>query len=374
MKTSRLLIFPLLLGACGSNPAPVAEQGERQEISAPIIVQSGQSLPPPSRNNVDLRSSNQNSSASVRESVDSQLRATSRNTEITEPALPRTSGTEQSQARVSPANTASAATSQSVRSISRSPLQRSNLPSTPGPEETPAPSSNQNLPGNTVGNLPQPASSSTSGAQAPLQAPNRTAEYIVKRGDTLYSIAFQNDLDHRVLAQANALSAPFTIFVGQRLNMDTSKVVDSSPPPSTNTPATAAIRTSQGASTRTPLPREPQWRWPLNGNVVNAFDGENNKGLDIGASLGASVSAAAAGDVVYSGRSVQGAGELIIIRHNDRYLSAYANNRSRNVEVGERVAAGEKIAEVGVSSEGDTQLHFEIRREGEAVNPRSYLP
>ena len=104
------------------------------------------------------------------------------------------------------------------------------------------------------------------------------------------------------------------------------------------------------------------------------FRGAGYKGLDIAGQLGDSVVAASAGDVVYSGRGVQGSGNLIIIRHNDRYLSAYAHNSAMLVGEGSRVAAGDKIAEVGLNSAGVAMLHFEIRVEGNSVDPSELLP
>ena len=110
------------------------------------------------------------------------------------------------------------------------------------------------------------------------------------------------------------------------------------------------------------------------GQVVTAFQPQLNKGVDISGAFGDPVLAAASGEVVYSGRGVQGTGNLIIIRHSDRYLSAYAHNSVMLVPEGRRVFAGEKIAELGVNAQGEPMLHFEIRQEGEPVDPSRLLP
>jgi lipoprotein NlpD len=119
---------------------------------------------------------------------------------------------------------------------------------------------------------------------------------------------------------------------------------------------------------------EPSWQWPLSGQIIRGFENGQNKGIDIGARLGDPVYAASDGDVVYSGRGIQGAGELIILRHSDRYLSAYAYNSAMRVKEGDRVRAGQQIAEVGASSAGDPALHFEIRVDGKSVDPTGLLP
>ena len=110
------------------------------------------------------------------------------------------------------------------------------------------------------------------------------------------------------------------------------------------------------------------------GKVIRGFEADMNKGIDIGGKLGDPVFAASSGDVVYSGRGVQGSGNLIIIRHNDRYLSAYAHNSRMLVGEGIHVKEGDKIAEVGNSSNGISMLHFEIRFDGKSVDPTGLLP
>lgn len=255
------------------------------------------------------------------------------------------------------------------------------------------------------GNLPRlNPSSNSSGPQTSNSAPafstaaprvrspivQRTSanSHTVRAGETLYSIAFQYDLDFRSLALANGLRAPYTIFVDQELNLVVTNLSGDSGQSSVNSSVGTAVgdnsvARSQGGSSGTGgVLRQsiqssnsiPTWAWPHAGRIVSDFRDSGNKGLDIAGQLGDSVFAASAGDVVYSGRGVQGSGNLIIIRHNDRYLSAYAHNSAMLVGEGSRVAAGDKIAEVGLNSAGVTMLHFEIRLEGKSVDPRELLP
>lgn len=225
-----------------------------------------------------------------------------------------------------------------------------------------------------------------SGSQSTTRssAAGGASTHTVQRGDTLFSIAFQYDLDFRQLAIANDLNPPYTIFVGQELNLDTSRVVSNARSPAGNvgTPVNdnAVARTRAGSSRSgvirqsiEELQREPVWQWPLRGRVLRGF-AAGIEGLDIAASVGDPVRAAEAGDVVYAGQGIQGAGNLLILRHNDRFLSAYGHNSRLLVGEGDHVEAGQQIAEVGQNAAGTALLHFEIRREGSAVDPIAYLP
>jgi lipoprotein NlpD len=210
--------------------------------------------------------------------------------------------------------------------------------------------------------------------------------HTVRRGETLYSIAFQYDLDFRALALANNLNPPYTIFVDQELKLEvgqgapasSSSVIGNLGTPVANNSVARAQGTATGSGglIRQPIGAntEPSWQWPLSGQIIRGFENGQNKGIDIGARLGDPVYAASDGDVVYSGRGIQGAGELIILRHSDRYLSAYAYNSAMRVKEGDRVRAGQQIAEVGASSAGDPALHFEIRVDGKSVDPTGLLP
>ena len=206
--------------------------------------------------------------------------------------------------------------------------------------------------------------------------------YQVRTGDTLFSIAFEHDLDFRSLATANNLSPPYTIFVGQEISFSTSPgtiIGDNIGEPVSNN----SIARTQGSISgvdgliRTAISdnrNQLNWQWPHEGSVIRGFEADVNKGIDIRGQIGDPVFAAGNGDVVYSGRAVQGSGNLIIIRHSDRYLSAYAHNSSMLVGEGTRVQAGETIAEVGSNSNGIAMLHFEIRLDGKSVDPTSLLP
>ncbi|MEQ8953662.1 MAG: peptidoglycan DD-metalloendopeptidase family protein, partial [Gammaproteobacteria bacterium] len=208
----------------------------------------------------------------------------------------------------------------------------------------------------------------------------------VRTGDTLYSIAFQYDLDFRALALANNLRPPYTIFVGQELSLDINNPGSGSVASSSNigTPVsnTGVARSSAGTGNsggvlRQPIggsATEPSWQWPLNGSILRGFSNDMNKGLDIAANVGDPVRAAGNGEVVYSGSGVQGSGNLIILRHGERYLSAYSHNSEMLVAQGDRVSTGDTIARVGTNSNGTAMLHFEIRRDGQPVDPAALLP
>lgn len=134
--------------------------------------------------------------------------------------------------------------------------------------------------------------------------------------------------------------------------------------PGTPTPTVTATASKDGV----------EWSWPASGAVIAAFGGQNNKGMEIGGKTGDPVYAAAAGKVMYSGTGVRGYGNLIIIKHNDHYLSAYAHNKSILVKQSQAVKRGQKIAEMGATGAESPKLHFEIRRMGQPVDPAEYLP
>ena len=212
--------------------------------------------------------------------------------------------------------------------------------------------------------------------------------HTVVTGDTLYSIAFRYGLDFQSVARANNIRKPYTIFVGQRLKIPSTKTVapekDGPPPgkrvskPSLET----VVVTAKPPAKKTPTVTRPSgastinWAWPLAGEVLRRFalQGEVNKGIDIGASAGTAVKAAADGVVVYAGGNLRGYGKLVIVKHNDAFLSAYGNNRSIRVKEGAKVKQGQKISVVGTNRAQQALLHFEIRRDGKPVNPELHLP
>lgn len=222
--------------------------------------------------------------------------------------------------------------------------------------------------------------------------------YTVKPGDTLMRIGLETGQGHKDIARWNALDNPDKIEVGQVLRVvppvaDTvavAKPVASSSATTTSLPAAgAASAPAKAASTpvaaasapSTPAPAaaassedELAWIWPGNGPVVAGFDEAKNKGLDIGGNAGDPVLAAGEGKVVYAGAGLRGYGNLIILKHNNTYLTAYAHNQTLLVKEDQTVKKGQKIAEMGSTDSDRVKLHFEVRRQGKPVDPTKYLP
>jgi lipoprotein NlpD len=219
---------------------------------------------------------------------------------------------------------------------------------------------------------------------ARISTPKYGATATVQRGQTLYRIATDNGISALDLAMWNNIAPPYTIYPGQRLRLYPGQAA---PRQATRAPtATAARRnnpasipraaTSIAAPAATPAQSNFAWRWPADGQLVGRYaPGEpTQQGIDIAGSAGAPVRAAADGVVVYSGSGLVGYGELVIVKHNDQWLSAYGHNRSRMVNEGKVVKAGEQIAEMGHSGAARDMLHFEIRFNGKPVDPLVYLP
>ncbi|OQP80313.1 hypothetical protein IA54_004590 [Xanthomonas phaseoli pv. syngonii LMG 9055] len=217
------------------------------------------------------------------------------------------------------------------------------------------------------------SSSRPSAAPRP-SVPRPGATVTVQRGDTLYAISRRTNITAADLAAWNGLSSPNTIYPGQTLKLY---------PPGTSKPGGSAP--VAGGTVAPPRPAAPiaapvssgfSWRWPADGVVVGTFvTGETTKqGVDIAGTSGQAVRAAADGVVVYSGAGLVGYGELIIIKHNDQWLSAYGHNRKRLLNEGQSVKAGQQIAEMGRSGASRDMLHFEIRYNGKPVDPLLYLP
>ena len=224
-----------------------------------------------------------------------------------------------------------------------------------------------------------------------LRQPVTSGAHTVQRGDTLYSIAFRYGWDWRQLAANNDIAAPYTIFPGQRLSLQPGRA---SPRPATastrrqNTRPAARPAPAVPAARPAPTPRPApgtsspaggavtHWLWPSDGPLISRFqaNGSLNKGIDIAGTQGQPVKAAAAGTVVYAGQGLIGYGEMLIIKHNDAYLSAYAHNSRLLVAEGDAVRAGQTIAEMGSSGTDRVKLHFEIRQRGQPVDPLRYLP
>jgi lipoprotein NlpD len=191
--------------------------------------------------------------------------------------------------------------------------------------------------------------------------------HTVKSGETLYSIALQHNLDQRQLASWNSLGSGAYIREGQRLRLKPSAGYKASQRNSSKQQTTV--------SSAAVLPA-PAWRWPTNGAVLLRF-GESSKtksGIRIGGHKGQAIQATAAGEVVYAGTGLRSYGQLLIIKHNETWLSAYGFNSKLLVAEGAKLQAGQSIAEMGSDSAGRTLLHFEIRRNGQPVDPLRYLP
>jgi len=269
----------------------------------------------------------------------------------------------------------------------------------------------------------QPASRNGSSYRPPVrviaQSP-ASGTYRVEKGDTLYSIAFRHGKDFRDVARWNGIAAPYTIWPGQVLVMHASGRVAQTRPVASARPVTrtaersvshvgatvvarapAASHSAAGpaVSDAIPVAGEPMvsspapppvpaappgasrsvngitWRWPADGTLIKGFQsGDAIPGIEIAGRAGSPVRAAADGVVVYSGNGLVGYGELIIVKHSDDFLSAYGHNRKRLVKEGQRVSAGQVIAEMGATGASRDELQFQIRRNGNPVNPLDFLP
>ena len=204
--------------------------------------------------------------------------------------------------------------------------------------------------------------------------------YIVREGDTLYSIAERYDLDYRELARRNGIGTDYVIYPGQRIQLrgvaPSSGGSSRGPVVAKRDPTPPARPPRREVDPHQKVSNPHRWVWPTEGEVVAAFGdaGSIGKGLDIRGREGQVVRAAAAGRVVYSGSGLIGYGQLIIVKHDDTFISAYGHNASLLVDEGDAVSAGQRIAKMGLGPGDEPLLHFEIRVEGQAVDPRLYLP
>lgn len=217
--------------------------------------------------------------------------------------------------------------------------------------------------------------------------------YVVKAGDTLIRIGLETGQNWRDIARWNGIENPNQLEVGQVL-----RVVAPIGLPETvvSRPANEAARQAESAASEaptvtpgatpapapaltSPLPAGPadsglNWQWPASGAVLRGFDDARSKGVAIAGQAGDPVLAAADGRVVYAGSGLRGYGNLVIVKHNNTFLSAYAHNSRLLVREDDAVRRGQKIAEMGSSDADRVQLHFEIRRQGKPVDPARYLP
>ncbi|MGH8225945.1 MAG: peptidoglycan DD-metalloendopeptidase family protein [Gammaproteobacteria bacterium] len=215
-----------------------------------------------------------------------------------------------------------------------------------------------------------------------LPATHRPASYTVHRGDTLYSIAWHYGLDYQDVARWNGISSPYTIQPGEHISLYPHRRT-SRPVHSGKTVTYAIAKSPQPAPAHANKAAAPaagdttlQWQWPASGDALATFgkNGLAGKGVVIVGKLGEPVTAAASGTVVYAGDALVGYGWLVIVKHNDEWLSAYGHNQRLLVREGQQVKSGEKIATMGVAPDGKPSLYFEIRRDGAPVNPLRFLP
>lgn len=231
---------------------------------------------------------------------------------------------------------------------------------------------------------------------------NRPKTHVVIPGDTLFSIAWRYGLKYEVLAKHNRIYPPYIIRPSQIIRLDVAgtggaivgkqplsqrdrgvnpgaKVINKKPVSTlknNNNRQENKTQKNAASSNKTQAWGAPQWRWPAKGPLLSSFQGSNalNKGIDLGGKLGEPVLAAANGQVVYSGSGLRGYGKLLIVKHNEIFLSAYAHNDRLLVKEGDFVKVGQRIADMGSSGTDRVKLHFEIRRDGTPVDPLKFLP
>ena len=257
---------------------------------------------------------------------------------------------------------------------------------------------------------PAPAAAPASAAVASAALPGaenagKPGFYTVKPGDTLVRIGLESGQNWRDIARWNRLDNPNVIEVGQVLRVlppDASVAAAAQNGESAPSGAGVEVRPVAPAGSGTAAPAAPAgaavasataparpasasrpavdpdedlgWTWPVSGSVIAAFDEQRNKGLGLSGSAGDPVLAAADGRVVYAGSGLRGYGNLIIVKHNNTFLSAYAHNQTLLVREDQTVRRGQKIAEMGSTDTDRVKLHFEIRRQGKPVDPARYLP
>ena len=213
-----------------------------------------------------------------------------------------------------------------------------------------------------------------------VSQPKYGATVVVQRGQNVYRIATENGLTALDLALWNDIPPPYTIHPGQRLRLYPGGQGGVASKPATPVPSRpttpAAPKPATPAPVAAPASSNIAWRWPADGGVVGSYASGDptRQGVDIAGKSGQPVRAAADGVVVYSGSGLVGYGELVIVKHDDQWLSAYGHNRARLVNEGQLVKAGQQIDEMGRSGASRDMLHFEIRYNGKPVDPQAYLP
>ncbi|MFV2061515.1 MAG: peptidoglycan DD-metalloendopeptidase family protein [Gammaproteobacteria bacterium] len=224
--------------------------------------------------------------------------------------------------------------------------------------------------------------------------------YTVRSGDTLYSVAWQYGEDFKTIARWNHINAPYIIYPGQKLRLIPHKEKTSSSNKSKSTSSKPSVSqvTHPAPSKKTQTSSKPKltpaqlrwrekkrkmalnqklvWKWPTRGKVITTFSPSSpgRKGIDIAGRKGQAIYAAASGTVVYSGQGLRGYGNLIIIKHNEDFFSAYAHNHKIYIKEKQKVKIGQRIADMGSTDAERNMLHFEIRKNGTPINPIKFLP
>jgi lipoprotein NlpD len=288
--------------------------------------------------------------------------------------------------------------------LNRAPVEERGVPSASAPGGSPSA-----LPGapGAPGALPGATTTATIKPLPGIENLGKPGYYAVRPGDTMIRIGLDTGQNWRDITRWNGLDNPNVIEVGQVLRVippgtasvsDTGArpVVAPAPVVATNLPAVGArpasapLGTTGTAATPAPAPApvaaaplppassagddDVAWIWPSSGGLIAGFDEAKNKGLDLAGKLGDPVLAAGDGRVVYAGAGLRGYGNLVILKHNNTYLTAYAHNQTLLVKEDQTVRKGQKIAEMGQSDADRVKLHFEIRRQGKPVDPARYLP
>jgi lipoprotein NlpD len=194
--------------------------------------------------------------------------------------------------------------------------------------------------------------------------------HVVSPGETLYFISWRFGVDYETLASNNRITSPYALRVGEKLYLQSKRSGLAK-----QSGLTTPIQKAPLASKTIPFVKlfsVKQWAWPAQGQIIQKYSAVN-KGVDITGTLREPIRAAAAGQVVYAGAQLRGYGNLLLIKHNDTYLTAYAHNDVLLVSEGQVVKAGEEIAKMGSTGTNRVMLHFELRKHGKPVDPSIYI-
>lgn len=368
-------VMAVLLSACASQyEAPIDDRSDTLQRQAPVIVNNGESVDATLRRQRAAIESSQSGSRSGSQSASNTSSAT---------AVAVASADCSNQV-----NSPVGASSTVVRAVNLGGgISRNTTRNAPSPASLEDDSADAQAPVQQA--AVQPSSAATTAAPSTTATPSTAStQHRVARGDTLYSIAWRHNMDVRSLALVNGLAEPYTIYPGQVLQIENATLSNESLESVADIPVSpageeisagqrpqAAIDGRRIGSVNERDVEGVTWQWPSDGRLLSMFNTSGTaRGIDIAGTQGDSVYASAEGDVVYAGTGIQGAGNLVILRHSDRHLSAYMHNSRLLVSEGDFVRGGDKIAEVGNGPDGRDLLHFEVRLDGKPVNPVRYLP